>query len=240
MKPHDWTDPETARQWSADAARRNPLRPQQLDMLLAILEDEFQPGKTILDLGYGSGIVEEMIFERIPHAQIVGVDRSEAMMALATERLKPYPFRFIPVSHDLAEFASILGPASPLPRQFYQIAISVQALHHLTPEQLQAAYLTLYDILEPGGLFLLLDRIAVSTPELWSAYESMWRLLKEQTGTDVQQGKTYEEHLTHVAAQGDQPASLEDNLFWLRNAGFEAACLHLHTNRALIAARKPS
>jgi cyclopropane fatty-acyl-phospholipid synthase-like methyltransferase len=201
-------------------------------MLLAILEDEFEPGKTILDLGYGSGIVEQMIFERIPQAQIVGVDRSEAMMVLAAERLKPYPFRFIPVRFDLAELSSIIGPSSPLPRQQYQIVISIQALHHLTPEQMQAAYLTIYDILEPRGLFLLLDRIAINTPHLWSAYQSLWRLLK------LQEGETYEEHLTHIAAHGDLPAPLEQHLRWLNDGGFEAACLHLHTNRALIAAWK--
>jgi SAM-dependent methyltransferase len=238
MTYQDWTDPEFARKWSEKRSSRNPLRPQQLEMLLAILEDEFEPGKTIIDLGYGSGIVEQMIFERMPHAQIVGVDRSEAMMALAAERLKPYPFRFVPVRHDLAELASILGPSSPLPRQQYQVAISIQALHHLTPEQMQAAYFTLYDILEPKGLFLLMDRIAVSTPALWSVYASLWRLLEQQHGVNIQEGDSYEEHAAFVKAGGDLPAPLEDHLCWLRDAGFEAACLHLHSNRALIAARK--
>lgn len=232
MTYHDWLDPETARRWSEDNTSRNPLRLPQLEMLLAILEDEFEPGKTILDLGYGSGIVEQMIFERIAHAQIVGVDRSEAMMDLAMERLKPYPFRFISVNYDLAELPSIIGPNSPLPRQQYQIVISVQALHHLTTEQMQAAYLTIYDILEPQGLFLLVDRIAVRTPTLWNAYQSLWRLL------NVDEGQSHEEHLAQVAAHGDFPAPLEQHLRWLRDAGFEAACLHLHTNRALIAARK--
>lgn len=233
MTYQDWSDPDFARKWNEDNASRNPLRPQQLEMLLAILEDEFEPGKTILDLGYGSGIVEQIIFERIPQAQIVGVDRSEALMALAAERLKPYPFRFISVQFDLSELPSIIGPNSPLPRQQYQIVISVQALHHLTPERMQAAYLAIYDILEPRGLFLLQDRVAISTPDLWSAYQSLWRLL------NVQEGETYEEHLSLVAAHGDQPVSLEQHLRWLNDAGFEAACLHLHANRALIAARKP-
>lgn len=227
-----WQDPEFARKWSDDNTRNNPLRLQQLEMMLTLLEAEFEPGKTILDLGYGSGIVEEMIFERLPDSQIVGVDISEAMMALAAERLKPYLFRFIPVRFDLAELPSILGPSSPLPRQQYQIAISIQALHHLTQEQMQGAYLALYDILEPNGLFLLLDRIAVP-PELWDVYQSMWRAL------EMNEGETYEEHLTRLAKRGDQPVSLEQHLRWLRDAGFEPACLHLHTNRALIAARKP-
>lgn len=238
MTFQDWKDPNTARHWDENGTQRNPIRPQQLEILLSILENEFEPGKTILDLGYGSGIVEAMIFERMEHAQIVGIDHSPAMMALAEERLKPYPFRFVSVDYDLAQFSTIIGATSPLPRQFYQIAFSVQALHHLTPEQVQAAYLTLYDILEPNGLFLLQDRIAVTTPALWSVYQSVWGQLETQYGATIQEGETYEEHLEVVASHGDQPASLEDHLEWLRNAGFEAACLHLHANRALIAARK--
>jgi hypothetical protein len=42
-----------------------------------------------------------------------------------------------------------------------------------------------------------------------------------------------------VSQRGDRPATLEEQLRWLREAGFaEVACLHLHTNRALFAARK--
>lgn len=226
MTSHDWTAPE------------NLLRSQQLEMLLAIVEDAFEPGKTMLDLGYGSGLVESMIFERMPHAQIVGIENSEAMMALAAERLKPYPFHFIPVRYDLTELSSILGPASPLPRQHYQIVFSVQTLHRLTPEQLQGTYLTVYDILDPGGLFLLLDRVTVTTPGLWSAYRSLWRLLESQPDAKLNEGETYAEYLQRLTERGDFPISLEDHLRWLQNAGFEAACLHLHTDHALIAARK--
>ena len=36
----------------------------------------------------------------------------------------------------------------------------------------------------------------------------------------------------------DCPASLEEHLSWLRQVGFEATCLHLHLNRAVIAGVK--
>lgn len=235
----NWSDPNTASEWSKDANKYNPVRAEQLEMLLAILQNEFEPGKTMLDLGYGSGLVEELIFQQMPNAQIVGVDRSDAMMALAAERLKPYPFQFVPVKYDLTQLPSILGPNSPLPRQRYQIVFSVQALHHLTTEELQGAYLTVYDILEPRGWFLLVDRIAVSKPGLWNAYHSLWRLQEQQHDTAIQEGKDFNDHTAVVAASGDLPISLEQQLRLLSDAGFEADCLHLHTNRAFFAARKP-
>lgn len=214
----------------------HPVLNQQLEMLLAILEDEFEPGKTILDLGYGSGLFEAMIFERIPHAQIVGVETSRELAAQAEERLKPYPFRFIPVRYDLTELAAILGPTSPLPRQHYQIVFSVQGLNQLTPEQLQGAYLTIYDILDPGGLLLLLDRAAVSTPRLRRAYQSLRRLLERQHNITIRENNA--DPLRPTVEHSDLLSSVDDHLRWLRDASFEPACLHLYADLALIAARK--
>ena len=41
-------------------------RAGQLDILQAVLEGEYQPCEAMLDVGFGSGLVEEMIFERMP------------------------------------------------------------------------------------------------------------------------------------------------------------------------------
>ena len=74
----------------------NPLRPEQLHILLTILTNTFQSNQWILDLGYGSGQIEKLIFERIPQAKIVGVDNSDAMMQLAHKRLGTYEHQFGP------------------------------------------------------------------------------------------------------------------------------------------------
>ena len=66
--PMDFTDKKTAQAWDSDTTFYNPTRPQQLDLMLTIIEDAYQPGDTILDLGFGSGLVEERIFRRIPGA----------------------------------------------------------------------------------------------------------------------------------------------------------------------------
>jgi ubiquinone/menaquinone biosynthesis C-methylase UbiE len=237
---NNWSDPNLASTWSANAARHTPTRPEQLDILLALLDDHFQPGKTMLDLGFGSGIVEEMIFKRIPTAQIVGIDSSPAMMALAKERLTPFPFQFIPVEYDLAKLQDLTQPGSPLPRQQYQIAFSIQALHHLSPEEMQAAYRALHTILQPGGLFILIDKVAIAKPALFPLYQTLWRRLDRLMHADQQafEGQTYADHLDKLRDLGDRPVTLLEHLRWLGEAGFDAAPLHLHGNRAVIAAQK--
>jgi tRNA (cmo5U34)-methyltransferase len=230
----DWTDAATAKSWDADPVSHNPLRVEQLDILLTLLESEYRPGKAILDIGLGTGMVEELIFERVPGAYVVGVDFSEAMLEIARRRLHPYREQYEVVVRDIREISWL-----KLPAHDYQVAISVQTVHNVEDVYKKPIFDFIYRALEPGGLFLLLDRIAVETPALFPSYRALWDRLSALHNTRMREGETFEEHGSRVAARGDLPASLEQHLAWLREAGFEAACLHLHTNRALFAARKP-
>jgi SAM-dependent methyltransferase len=236
MPFQDFKDQQTAQQWTNTTAEANPTRPEQLDILLTILADAYRPGSTILDLGFGSGLVEEMIFQRIPNAQVVGVDASRAMMALAAERLKPYVNQYTAIEHDFSNLNS-LG----LPERDYQVVISIQALHHLTAGQMADANHFICRTLAPGGLFLLLDRIAVDQPALFDVYRSVWSRLDHIHNAQVSaaEGKTFDEHVRLVRERGDLPLGLEHHLRLMQAAGFSAAVLHAHGNRALFAARKP-
>ncbi len=237
MPIQDWKDAAHAAGWDAQGDKTNPTRQEQLDILLSVMADAYQPGKWTLDLGFGSGLVEKMIFDRIPQANVVGVDSSREMMALAAERLTPYVERYQAVEHDLAQIESLILPEHP-----YQFAISIQALHHLTPDEMQTAYRFIYSVLEPGGLFLLVDRMRVETPGLWSAVQSVWARQDRVYESMIKdrEGANFAEHEQIVRGRGDLPMGPEQHLSWMRDAGFEAAILHLHGNRALIAGRKLS
>ena len=232
----DWTNMEHARRWSADPVSHNPTRPEQLDILLSVLQAEYRPGTYVLDVGMGSGIVEELIFERVPEVRIVGMDASEPMVQLARERLAPYRERYEVVMADLTRLRE-----ARLPGREYSVAVSVQVIHNVAHEHKREAFRFIHQALAPGGLFLLIDRVLVDTPALFGAYLAMWQRLDRLYGSRVAANErhNFEEHEESVSTRGDQPATLEEHLHWLREAGFaEAACLHLHTNRALFAARK--
>lgn len=230
---YDFRDMNNARRWDSDPNSRNPLRSEQLDLLISILSDHYQAGDTILDLGFGSGLVEALIFERIPHAHIIGVDHSEAMMSLARERLQKYGAQFQSIPHDLVDLDSVgITPC--------RFIISSQALHHLTDAQMQSAYRAIARLLTDDGLFLLLDRIAADPPALFDVVQSVWRWQDRHYGSSVAEHESadYETHRQRALNRGDLPLSLPRHLALMRSAGLEGACVHLSGIRALLAARK--
>lgn len=233
--PQDFKDEQTAQQWDSDTRYYNPTRPEQLDMMLSIIEAEYEPGDTILDLGFGSGLVEEMIFKRIPGAEVVGVDSSQAMMKLAQERLQPYAGQVTTIEHDLRDL-----PNLPLEPRTFRFIFSIQTLHHLTDSEMQMAYEAIRDLLTPGGLFLLLDRVAIDKPALYSVYQSLWRWQDAHYGSNVaeHEGATYADYLESLADRADIPLPVARHLELMREVGLQGDVLHAHGIRVLFAARK--
>jgi SAM-dependent methyltransferase len=233
-----WADKDFADRWDGkNHFRDNPDREEQLDLIVSLLADGCGDDSLILDLGSGSGRVEELIFERIPGARVAGVDSSPSMLDIARKRLATFGNRFIPVVGGMGDLAALELPTGP-----YAFAISVQALHEVSHEEKKKIMADVYALLEPGGVFFVLDRVAFEGEALSGAYRSVWDRLNRKAGIKegTKEGMSYEEYLKTYREKDDHVASLEDQLSWLRGAGFRASCLYLHYNRALFAARRPA
>ena len=224
----DWRDPNLADIWSERAGRGLPTRPEQLDIALSILEGA--PPGWILDLGAGPGLVAEQLLERSPHLSVACADVSERMLELARSRLECFGARVELVRIDL-EAAETELPARP-----YSGAIAVQALHNVAPAAQLAAIRLLTGVLPRGSVFVLVDRVAI--PEhLYALYVPVWKRLERVSGV-LPEPESYTEHSMLLAAEGDEPVPLERLLEWLREAEFDAALVHVHGNRVVIAARR--
>lgn len=227
----NWHNPDFAVQWDQTALVGNPTRAEQLDILVSLLADTYREGTALLDLGMGSGLVEAQLFACRPDAYVVGVESSQAMIDLAKLRLAPFQRQYRLLHYDFSDFQQVV-----LPPETYHIIFSVQAFHHLLPERQQALYHSLFTILPPNGIFLLLDRIALDVEPFSALYRSLWDRLERETR--VKSGLSGDDFLRRLQHKEEHPASLEEQLAWLRRAGFDATCLHLHLNRALLAGIK--
>src|ERR1700756_1143387 len=210
-----WLDPTRTSTWDADPLSGNPLRTEQLDLLLSLIADHYVPGSTILDVGSGSGLVEEQLFQRLPDALVVGVDYSPAMIAMAAKRLPAKGDQFVVVQHDLCNIQT-----SNLPERDYRVAFSVQTLHNLPPESQRNLMFWVHEVLAERGLFFLLDRIAIPGADSFTCFQSVWKRQEKLYSGPIEEGHSFAEHQRYLEEQGDSPLTLQENLKSLADAGF--------------------
>jgi tRNA (cmo5U34)-methyltransferase len=223
---HEWQGQETAADWDARGAEQLPTRAEQQDVLLALLAASEVGDGAVLDLGIGSGLVSEAVLDALPGAQLVGVDFSAAMLDLARSRLSRFGSRVSLLRHDLSALDSIV-----LPDLRYRVAFSIQTMHHLSDSGKAAALAWTAEVVDPGGLVIIVDRVKVDEL-LFRDWAVVWGRLDSKTP------ETYAEHIDELMQAGDRPALLQDQLAWMEEAGLQACCLHLYGNRAVIVGRK--
>ena len=126
--------------------------------------------KSILDLGCGTGLELEELFQMNPYAKVKGIDLTEAML----ETLKAkFPDK---------DITTVCGSYFDVPfgEEVFDAAVSVESLHHFTKEQKLPLYKKLNKALRPGGYFILTDYFAESEEEEIFYGQELLRIRKEQ------------------------------------------------------------
>lgn len=182
--------------------------------------------KTILDLGAGSGLLTALIRNRFPNAHIHLIDFSGAMLDLARTRLAGDAR----ISYQQANYVT-----DPVPQQLCAVVSSL-SMHHLEDSDKQAVYRSAYQSLLPRGVFINADQVAGPTPQLEVRYKNLWLEQVRAAGASEQQiaDSLYRQ-------QEDRCASTEDQLAWMRAAGFHDADCWFKDNRfAVFAGTRPA
>jgi tRNA (cmo5U34)-methyltransferase len=110
------------------------------------------PAARILDLGTGTGATARAVLAAQPNAQLVGVDESTDMLAVAR--------RVLPASADLR----VGRLQDPLPAGPFDVVVSALAVHHLDRVGKADLFRRVADVLVPGGRFVLGDVIEPVDP----------------------------------------------------------------------------
>lgn len=167
----------------------------------------------VLDLGTGDGRLLGLVMAHRPGSSGVALDASPLMLERAQERFAGQE-RVRVVEHDLSE---------PLPEMGrFGAVVSRIALHHLEDDRKRALYGEVFEALEPGGVFLNLDRVASPTPALRRRF-----LLAMGRDPDSRDPV-------------DRPLDLFAQLSWLRGIGFsDVDCYWKWLELALFGGAKP-
>ena len=222
-----WRDAAFVRVW--DAQPPNALKAEQLDILTAVIRDNWRRGSRILDLGCGTGKTEALILDRLPVARFTCVDRSEVMLDFARKRLRRFGGQCRFVTADLARLEGLKVPGSP-----FRFIITVDAIHEIPDAAKTRLFKFCRRNLTSDGLLLILDRVALDLPRFRRPLASV--LGRLQRVTDTRSGQFSDCFIDPRHRDDEHPLALDPCFRLLRRTGFSPALLHLHFHKALIAA----
>jgi tRNA (cmo5U34)-methyltransferase len=177
--------------------------------------------KKILDLGAGSGLLTILIRNRFPQAHIHLVDFSNPMLQLARTRLGDDPN----ITYQQANYVT-----EPLPKHLCAVVSSL-SIHHLDDTDKRTVFRRIHDSLLPNGVFINAEQVAGPTPVLDARYKALWlEQIRAAEATEQQIEASLYRQLE------DRCASVEDQLLWLREAGFaDADCWFKDSRFAVMA-----
>src|SRR5215831_15892410 len=161
----------------------------------------------VLDLGAGTGLLSLFVSQRFPQAKITLLDISEAMLAKARERFTDQPERF---AFLVADYSQV-----PLAGRF-EVIVSALSIHHLSNEYKVALFGQIYEALIGGGFFINADQVAGYTQKIEKCYQKAWLQQVRKRGVSDEDLAVALERMKE-----DKAATLESQLRWLEEAGFQ-------------------
>jgi tRNA (cmo5U34)-methyltransferase len=185
----------------------------------------------VLDLGVGTGKTLGLILDAFPQSRGTGVDLFEKMLNRARSNLARHVRRTEYIKGDIRKIR--FEPAS------FDLVVSVLAVHHLRDREKQAVFRSVAQWLSPGGLFVLGDWTSFADPQ-------MERIATEVAHSHVM-GMVKRGEIPQATADAwvvhwrdvNLPAPVEDQLGWMRQAGFShASCVFRYYGIALMLARE--
>ena len=152
----------------------------------------------IVDLGCGTGLELDKIWQKNPNIEVTGVDLCQSMLDKLLE--KHSDKHLTTVCQDYFQYDFGIGR--------WDAVISFESLHHFLPERKKELYQKIYNGLKKDGVFILGDYIACCDEEE--------ELLRRVCLKKREQFAVPDNCFVHF----DIPLTLEHELELLKNAGF--------------------
>jgi tRNA (cmo5U34)-methyltransferase len=122
-----------------------------------------------------------------------------------------------------------------LPGRF-DMVVSALSIHHLEDADKRTLFGRMHEALTPRGAFVNADEVCGPTDELELFYKEEWQRQAMELGVTRKQLDDAEGRMEH-----DILATTEDQLEWLREAGFEEVdCFYKNLMFVVFGGRKPA
>jgi tRNA (cmo5U34)-methyltransferase len=224
-----WRAPELAGSYLEGRETLIPMLDVMEDLVRRLLTRAPRPIGRFLDLGCGGGAMSDLV-RSINPAEAVLVDFSEPMLEAARRRRGDGEGWHV-ARGDLGD----PGWREELPVKRYDAVVSGLAIHHLPAARKRALFEEVHDLLEPGGMFVNLDYVTQHGPlaGLWDD-----EMLAAAVRADRHRGgdRSQEEVEADIFDDSgeDRPDTAEDQVAWLREAGFDPADVYFKWAEAAV------
>ncbi len=236
-----WKDPALARTYLEGVRGAIPLAAEQIDVMLRLVAAADISVGRVLDLGCGDGVLGAAIADAYPHAEICYVDFSEAMIEAAREKRKQ------PGRSDhfvLADYGETGWTARNKIQGPFDVIVSGFSIHHQPDSRKQTLYAEIFELLQPGGIFINLEHVASSTPWVSALFDermidSIHAFERGANGTRSRD-EVAQVYYHRDDKQANILAPVETQCEWLRGIGFVDVDCHFRLfELALFSGRKP-
>ena len=133
---------------------------------------EFVPDgcENLLDLGCGTGLELNHIFEKFPNLHVIGIDYTQVMLDKLQENYPQKNIELIRGDYFKVDFG----------KEKYDCAISFQTLHHFSHNSKIALYKKIRDALKNGGWYIECDYVAKDLAEEEFLFTEAKRIREEE------------------------------------------------------------
>ncbi|MHC5824354.1 MAG: class I SAM-dependent methyltransferase [Nostoc sp.] len=181
----------------------------------------------VLDLGAGTGLYSGMVQSVFPNAEFTLLD-------LAPEMLEKAKFRFTKMGKSpkilIGDYVETdLGDS-------YDLIISALSIHHLSDLDKERLYQKIYDVLNPGAIFVNADQVLGKTPDLEQLYRQHWLDSVRAKNISEEDLKAAQKRMEY-----DRMATLDIQLRQLETPGFHNVdCWYKNFSFAVFGGSRPT
>ncbi|HET7343158.1 MAG TPA: class I SAM-dependent methyltransferase [Methylomirabilota bacterium] len=231
-----WTETDSQR-FLDDGAVFVPAREEQVATLASLIPARPREAFAVAELGAGGGVLARAVLEAFPRRRYVALDGSATMRARLTETLARHRPRVDVRAFDLAATAW----RTALPRPLRCVLASL-VVHHLPAAGKRALFADLARRLEPGGALLLADIVEPASAAARETFARQWddaaRLQSLALTGGLRAFARFQRdgwNFYRVTPDPcDQPSRLDEQLSWLREAGFATVdCFWMQAGHAV-------
>lgn len=217
-----WTEGDSQR-FIDDGAVFVPAREEQIATLCGLIPARADEAFTVVELGAGAGVLARAVLEAFPRCRYVALDGSAGMRARLSETLHRHRDRVEVRGFELAD----RGWRATLPSPLRAVLASL-VVHHLPAAGKRRLFADLARRLDVGGALLLADIVEPVSPAARETFARQWDDAARAQSLALTGGLEAFERFQRegwnfyrgTPEPYDQPSRLDEQLRWLRSAGF--------------------